>query len=64
MVPTRKMGVRMVQGDDGALEVNLSQFMYLLRAGELNELTYVLGKYCEPGTAAVMLFEPPNNLSR
>lgn len=72
-MPIRKMGMWMVQGDDGAVEVNLSQFTCLLRAGDvrfalklaqLNELTDVLGKYCEPGTATVRLSEPPNNLSR
>lgn len=34
-MPIRKMGMWMVQGDDGAVEVNLSQLTCLLRAGDV-----------------------------
>ena len=52
--PRGRMGAQMMQSDDGTLEVNLSEFTFLLRAGglrfalklvQLNEPTYVLGGY-------------------
>ena len=54
MEPRGRMGAQMMQSDDGTLEVNLSEFTFLLRAGglrfalklvQLNEPTYVLGGY-------------------